>query len=115
MKLLQVLPGSRREPHGLEWRILKRLPLALAASTVIPVLMVMFSTWLGPEGDPQAAAKQLSSIRIMAVALGVTGWTAVFTVAIGCAVVWIMKGPAYVADRYDLLDADAPRGRAERD
>jgi hypothetical protein len=114
MKLLQILPGSRREPHGLEWRILKRLPLALVASTVVPLLMVLFSTWFGPEADPVTAAKQLSSVKIMAVALAVTGWTAVFTVAIGCAVVWIMKGPAYVADRYDLEDADAPRVRSDR-
>jgi ABC-type Fe3+ transport system permease subunit len=114
MKLLQVLPGSRREPHGLEWRIFKRLPWALAASTAIPLLLVLFSTWFGPEGDPQAVAKHLTSMKILAVALAVTGWTAVFTVAIGCAVVWLMKGPAYVADRYEVSDADAPR-RSRRD
>jgi uncharacterized Tic20 family protein len=27
-------------------------------------------------------------------------WTLVFTVAIGCVIVWLMKGPAFVADAY---------------
>jgi hypothetical protein len=35
-------------------------------------------------------------------------WTAVFTVAVGCAIVWIMKGPAYVADPYPLSDSEQP-------
>ena len=47
-------------------------------------------------------------VEILAISLVVTGWTAVFTVAIGCAIVWIMKGPAYVADAYELIDADGP-------
>jgi hypothetical protein len=34
--------------------------------------------------------------------------TAVLTIAIGCIVVMIMKGPAYVADGYELDAADAP-------
>jgi len=36
-------------------------------------------------------------------------WTVVFTVAIGAFIVFVMKGPAYVADRYELPDEDAPR------
>ena len=39
----------------------------------------------------------------------ITAWTAVFTIAIGCTIVMLMKGPAYVADRYPLSDADEPR------
>ena len=36
-------------------------------------------------------------------------WTVVATVAIYCFIVFVMKGPAYVADRYELPDEDAPR------
>ena len=57
-------------------------------------------------GDP--IEKYLSGVAIAAVAATLTIWTAVFTMAIGCGIVWIMKGPAYVADRYPLIDADAP-------
>jgi hypothetical protein len=36
----------------------------------------------------------------------ITAWTAVFTVAIACCVVPIMKGLAYVADRRDISDSE---------
>jgi hypothetical protein len=32
----------------------------------------------------------------------------VVTVAIGCVVVWVMKGPAYVADAYPVSHANRP-------
>jgi hypothetical protein len=35
-------------------------------------------------------------------------WTLVLTLAIGCAIVMLMKGPAYVADPYELNDSDSP-------
>ena len=37
-------------------------------------------------------------------------WTVVFTAAIGAFIVYVMKGPAYVADAYALVDADKPAG-----
>jgi hypothetical protein len=37
-------------------------------------------------------------------------WTAVFTVAIGCVVVMLMKGPGYIADDpMELSHSDKPR------
>jgi hypothetical protein len=44
-----------------------------------------------------------------------TVWTAVLTIAIGCFVVVVMKGPAYVADRYPLQDADEPAQDPKKD
>ena len=35
-------------------------------------------------------------------------WTLVLTLAIGCAIVMLMKGPAYVADAYPLVESDRP-------
>ena len=119
MSLLQKLPGSRREPHGLEWRIAKKLPWILLGGTAIPALCFLYAVLFpNPDiGDP--IEKYLSGVAIAAVAATLTIWTAVFTMAIGCGIVWIMKGPAYVADRYPLVDADAPAipspaDRAER-
>jgi hypothetical protein len=42
-------------------------------------------------------------------------WTAVFTVAIGCVVVMLMKGPGYVADGMELSHSDRPRPGHESD
>ena len=43
-----------------------------------------------------------------AVAAVVLHWTVLFTVAIGCSIVIVMKGHAYVADAYPLSDRDTP-------
>ncbi|MBL8999316.1 MAG: hypothetical protein JNL44_18805, partial [Gemmatimonadetes bacterium] len=40
--------------------------------------------------------------------LVVLNWTVVLTLAIGAAIVWLMKGPAYIADAYALEDSENP-------
>ena len=57
-------------------------------------------------GAESTSEKYLTGVGIYAVATVVTVWTAAFTVAIGCLIVMIMKGPAYVADRYPLIDSE---------
>lgn len=93
---------NRREPPGMERKILRQLPMAMLGSTAIPVLLALGGRWFPPEGSRQEVYKYVSSVDIFAISLGLTLWTAVFTVAIGCIVVVIMKGPAYVADAYPL-------------
>ncbi len=109
MNLLQRLPGSRREPPGLEWQILRRLPTTLLIGTALPLGWYLFAAVFPSPAGTDSVEKYLSNVAIAVIATVLTLWTAVLTVAIGCAVVWIMKGPAYVADRYPLSDADAPR------
>ena len=109
MGWLNKLPGHRREPPGLEWRLLRRLPVLLLGGTVVPVLFGVASRLWPPAGAPSALAAHFQFVDIAAIALIVTAWTAALTIAIGCGVVVIMKGPAYVADRYDLSDAESPR------
>jgi hypothetical protein len=109
MRYLQKLPDSRRSPPGLERRILRKLQSAVLAGTFIPIACYAIA-WLYPSpavGD--TPEKYLTGVGIAAVATVITAWTAAFTVAIGCVVVVLMKGPAYVADRYDLIDAAEPR------
>ncbi len=112
MKLMNKL-HNRRQPSGLEWVILKRLPKWLLAGTVIPLLMSVMVRLLPLEGSSTEIVKQQTGIDILAIAIGVTAWTAVFTVAIGCVIVVVMKGPAYVADAYKLRDANRPSSRKE--
>ena len=110
MKLLQKLPGSRREPPGLEREIMGKLPTFLAAGTAIPLFCYLSAPLFATaELNPE---KYVTGVGIYAIAVVLTVWTAAFTVAIGCIVVMVMKGPAYVADRYPLSDADEPRHKA---
>ena len=100
---------NRREPPGLEWTILKKLPMALLGSTLVPVFLCLGVRVLAAEGSVATVAKQITSMDIFAIALAITAWAAVLTVAIGCIVVIVMKGPAYVADAYPLDEAARPR------
>ena len=97
MNYFNKLPGFIRTPAGLEWVILKKLPMIFALSTLaiaIPMFYIYFSNHtLNPE--------QLKQIYL-GLGLIFSVWFFVGAAAIGCFVVMIMKGPAYVADPYDL-------------
>ena len=100
---------THRYPPGLERRIWRRLPKALVASVVIPAGLSVAARLLPPEGTAFEIARATRSVDIFALASGITAVTAVITVGIGCIVVMIMKGPAYVAD------GDRPATRVPRE
>ena len=54
-----------------------------------------------------ARALQLADFIVFGVI--VFHWTLVITAAIGCVVVMVMKGPAYVADGLDVNHSEQPR------
>ncbi len=113
MKYLRKI-HDRVAPPGLETRLLKAMPPAALASIILPVLLALAArAWVERHvfDDP---AKVIKSVDIFAWSIGATLLTAVFTVAIGCVVVWVMKGPAYVADSYPVAHANRPSGRDER-
>lgn len=103
---------DRKTPPGLEVLILRKLPrVTLLGALTILALPVIARFW--PPQPGIDAAKHISSVDIFAIATGITLITAVFTVAIGCVVVHIMKGPAYVADALPVSHADRPKSRPE--
>ena len=107
MKFLNRLHG-RRAPPGPEWEILKKLPRITLAGLLIPMALAVLVRVL-PVQQGLDAAKHVKSVDIFAIATVITFLTAVLTVAIGCIIVYIMKGPAYVADAYPLQHSDRPR------
>lgn len=108
MKFLRKV-GKRVEPPGLEWAILRKLPRMALVATAAPLLLAVMARVVISEGTPGEIAKQIKSIDIFCIASLLTIWTAVFTVGIGCIVVFIMKGPAYAADSYEVSHSDRPR------
>jgi len=100
-------------PAGMERQILRKMPKLMVAATVIPLMMSVIVRVL-PLNDAAAhVGKQLTSIDIFSIAIAVTAWTALFTVAIGCFVVVIMKGPRLLADSYHLKESNRPKTNAE--
>ena len=108
MNLFNKLPGFERAPAGLEWALLRRLPLFSVAGTVVPLLCLWMVRLAAVWASDIVSAKLAMSIEIALASLEALYWTIVFTVALGCVIVMIAKGPAYVADAYPLPDADAP-------
>ena len=105
---------GRRVPPGLEVQILRKLPrITLVGAVLIGALSVLVRV-LPPQPGVDVA-KHISSVDIFAIASAITFLTAVFTVAIGCVVVHVMKGPAYVADSYPVEHADRPADAREQE
>lgn len=111
MKLLNKLPDSVRAAPGLEWSVLKMLPVALVAGTLLPLAFSLSNRFMPPEGTAADIESYLGMVDILSIAMAVTVWMSAFTIAIGCVVVVVMKGPAYVADAYELEDSDHPDPR----
>lgn len=108
MRFLRKVHG-RVEPPGLEREILRRLPQAALVGTLLPLCVAILARLLIDEGSAAEIAKQIRSVDIFCIASLITIWTAILTVGIGCIVVFIMKGPAYAADSYEVSHADRPR------
>lgn len=111
MKILRKLPNSRREAPGLEWAILKKLPVTLLAGTLFPLTISLASRLFPPDGTTTEVTRHVTPVDIISIAMVITLWMAALTVAIGCFVVVVMKGPAYVADVYELEDSEHPGTR----
>jgi len=112
MDWLRKIEG-RQTPPGVEMRILKKLPRITLVGTLIVLAMPLLVRILPP--DPAVdVAKQVRSVDIFAIAAQISFITLVFTVAIGCVVVHIMKGPAYAADSMPVEHSDHPRPHRPR-
>ena len=88
--------------------MLKKLPLYWLGGTCVPLLLSAMARMLPPEGSTSEIAKRLHVIDYIAAGAVMTVWTAALTVAIGCLVVVVMKGPHYAADSYYF---DGPRSK----
>lgn len=104
MDYFKKLPGFIRTPSGLEWQILRKLPLYLLLGTMLPAVFVLIL--YGPEAlEPQTLDKTI----IVAISLVILHWTFMMVIAIAAFIIMLMKGPAYVADPYyppDFNEAD---------
>jgi len=97
---LTRLPGFQPSAPGWEWALWRRLPALLGWGTALPGALAAWLWLAAPEVVDSAAdrAQWLLIYRLIGALL--LHWTLMLTLAIGCAIVLLMKGPAYVADAY---------------
>jgi len=97
MQYFNKLPGFIQSPSGFEWVLLKKIPHIFFISCLAPCA-IMLKLYLM---NDVLNSEQLKTIyQCLGVLFSI--WFFVGTVAIGCVVVIVMKGPAYVADPYEL-------------
>ena len=109
MNWLTKLPGFQRTPYGFELRLLRLMPRVLLAGTVLPVLMAALIRFLLTQGSVAEIERQIQTFDFVMMGVVIFIWTAVLTVGIGCVIVWLMKGPAYIADAYEVPHSDKPK------
>lgn len=108
MSMFNQLPGFVRTPAGLEREILRRMPRAFLLSALLPALAALAARWFSWSGSEAAVASSIQMVDIVAIAVVLLLWTLLLTLAIGAFIVMVMKGPAYVADAYPLVESDRP-------
>jgi hypothetical protein len=115
MKWLHKLPNSERSASGLEWSIWRKLPVIAVLGAGLPLLCLgLLHLFMDAEANT-AQARWLQMADFFCWAVVIFNLTMVFTVAIGCVIVMIMKGPGYVADSYQVSHSDKPRAEPETD
>lgn len=103
MNLFNKLPGFQRSAPGLEHRLWRRLPAILLWGTLLPLALALLNHAFAPAtADSGAESSALLLWDFAMFGLVVLHWTLVLTLALGCFIVRVMKGPAYVADAYPL-------------
>jgi hypothetical protein len=106
MNWFAKLPNSREAAPGVEMDVLRALPRAFFAGTLLLAMPVIFlRVILWPDIEE---AKLITTVDYFTVGTVLAYWTSLITVAFGAVIVWVMKGPAYVADAYPLSDAEEP-------
>lgn len=108
MNWLRKLPGFQQTPYGLEWRLLRLMPTLGLAGTLLPALLSLVARFLITADSAAALTRQIQLFDFVMIGLVIFVWTLVVTVSIACVIVWLMKGPAYVADGFEVSHSDAP-------
>jgi len=85
------------------------MPTVWLAGNLLPALMAFAARYLLSADTPAALARKIQMFDYAMIGLVILVWTLVLTLTIGCIIVWLMKGPAYVADGYEVSHSDKPR------
>lgn len=108
MDWLKRLPGFTRSAPGLEWALWKKLPWIGGVGTALPAVLMGMAWLAAPEVPTPASERELTQWLYIAIGVVVLHWTLVLTAAIGCVIVMLMKGPAFVADGFEVQHTDSP-------
>jgi hypothetical protein len=108
-RLLKKLPGHQISPPGFERWILRQAPWWTLMGTLSILMPSALVRVLPAQHQVVGSTSNLGMIDILVIATLIFYWAIIFTIVIGACIVVLMKGPAYVADAYPLVDSDRPK------
>lgn len=85
------------------------MPTVCIAGTVLPALAAFVARFLITGSSEAELVRRIQMFDFLMIGLAIFIWTLALTLAIGCVIVWLMKGPAYVADGYEVSHSDDPK------
>jgi len=89
--------------------LLRLMPSVCMAGTLLPGLMSLVARYLMTASSATELLRRIQVFDFLMIGLVISIWTLVLIVSIGCVIVWLMKGPAYVADGYEVSHSDSPK------
>lgn len=112
MDLFTRLPGFVRAAPGIEWYLWRRLPALFVWGTAVPVVALAALHVVAGDAGWASSTVELWDYGLIGVVT--LHWSAVLMIALGCAIVIVMKGPAYVADAYPMTGRERASERDDR-
>lgn len=103
------LPGHKKTPSGIERKILRLTPRVFLCGLAGIASISIFARVFPVSGSLGDVLRWIQMVDIYVISISVFYCTAIFTIALGAFIVMVMKGPAYVADAYPLVDSDRPK------
>ena len=89
--------------------MLRLMPTVLLAGTLLPASLSIFARFFITASNAVELAKQIQIFDFVMIGLVIFIWNLVVVVTLACVIVWLMKGPAYVADDFEVSHSDAPK------
>lgn len=109
MNFFNRLPGFTITPPGKERVVLRNLPKYLWLGSLLLATPSLLVRLIASEGESLI----IMTTDIYVASLVILHWTVIFTIGVAAFIVMTMKGPAYVADAYPLVEAEVLDGKAE--
>lgn len=114
-RFFHKLKTHPKTPPGLERKILRHIPQVFIFGLLGLSLPALLARLFPIAGSVSEVQRWIGTVDIYVISLIVFYCTAIFTVGFGAFIVMIMKGPAYVADAYPLIDFDKPYTKKKKD
>ncbi len=89
--------------------MLRLIPGVCVAGSLLAAALSVAARFFMTAASAPELARRLQLFDFVMIGVVFFIWTMALTVCIGCAIVWLMKGPAYVADGFEVSHSDLPR------